>query len=354
MSPPRISLLPILFGLALFSSALAEETSPETQSMIGYKVTPKVIYGQGAITKDGNKVSRDLWMDVYEPVEEAQEARPAVIMTFGGAFHRGGHRYSFHVGGAQDTSMGDYCRTMASRGYVCFAIDYRLTPEGPVPSMSGYTEDDIDMATFRYIVPQVNAVRNEMGLKAIDFNDPQGAKLIRDAVLSAAEDLRMAVEHVRKSAKRYNIDPDRIVVGGFSAGGITSWNVAHGMGAPVGGAFLLSGGNIGLDGTKSVTADSPPILLFLAENDLNGALEAMPHLLSLYEKAGVWYTFAWVPGFGHFYPSGATSLSGDGSKMSVEARILKFLSEDNRRKVTRLNVANKALHPTLMGGLLWV
>ena len=38
-----------------------------------------------------------------------------------------------------------------------------------------------------------------------------------------------------------------MIIGGFSAGGITSLNVAQGMHEPVAGAFLLSGANVGFD-----------------------------------------------------------------------------------------------------------
>ena len=99
------------------------------------------------------------------------------------------------------------------------------------------------------------------------------------------------------------------------------------MYAPVAGVFMLSGGNIGFDINKALTAKNPPSLMFLGQHDLEQAHEAMALMLQNYEKASAGYTFFWVPGFGHFYPAGTTSLSGDGSKMSVEARILKFLDQ---------------------------
>jgi len=324
----------MLFLMVLIISACTEETSPKpqetsakTQTMIGYKITPNVTYGQGDVVRDGETFSRDLWMDVYEPVEKAEEPRPAVIMTFGGSFHRGGPRFTFEVDGAQDTSMGDYCRKLASLGYVCFAIDYRLATELPVLSMTGYSEADLDMKSFETVIPQVNHVRQSMGLSILDPKKPEDIQFARDFVLSAAEDLNNAVTFVRNSAQQYNIDPDRIVLGGFSAGAITSWNVAQGMDAPVAGVFTLSGASVGFDITKVLTADSPPSLLFLGEYDLAQAQEALGQLLQEYKKANAPYTFAWVPGFGHFYPAGAPSLSGNATKMSVERRIVEFLEQ---------------------------
>jgi len=327
MRQSRIIPITVMFFTMMFSIAVDRTEASEPQSMLGYTVTPKVTYGHGEIIKNGKKISRDLWMDVYEPVEAVQKTRPAVIMTFGGSFHRGGPRFTFEVDGVQDTSMGDYCQKFAQQGYVCFAIDYRLAPENPVLSMSGYSEDDLDMKSFNFVIPQMGHVRNSQGLKPLDAGNPKDVKFVRDVVLSAAQDLRKAVEFVRQSAKKYNINPDQIVLGGFSAGAVTTWNVGHGMHAPVAGVFTLSGANIGFDINKALTAKNPPSLMFLGQHDLEQAHEAMALMLQKYEKVGAEYTFSWVPGFGHFYPAGAASLSGDASKMSVEARILKFLDQ---------------------------
>jgi len=329
MHLPKIFLIPILLCVTLPSATFAEEDSSKTQAMIDYKVTPNVTYGQGVVTKNGNKVTRNLWMDVYEPVEQAQQPRPAVIMTFGGAFHRGNPRETFADSGAQDTSMGGYCRKFASRGYICFAINYRLTPEGPVPSMEGYSVNDLDLGRMDILIDQVNHVRNQMSLQTLDLNDPDEAKLLSDAVLSAAEDLRSALHHIRANSKKYGVDTTRIVLGGFSAGAITTLNVAHGMQSPIAGAFLLSGTDVGFDIKKITQASktSTPILMFGGQNDLPGLHVSAPDLIKHYEKIGVEYDYAWVAGFGHFYPAGAVSLGIDGSRKSVEERISLFLQE---------------------------
>ena len=65
--------------------------------------------------------------------------------------------------------------------------------------------------------------------------------------------------------------------------------------------------------------------MFMGQYDLAGALSSVPQLIAHYKKVGVDYEFAWVPGFGHFYPAGAASLGSDAVSMSVEGRIAKFL-----------------------------
>lgn len=223
--------------------------------------------------------------------------------------------------------MSDYCRRFATRGYTCFAIEYRLTPEGPVPSGEGYRADWIEPDSLLPLLPQANHIRETMDLPPLDFSIPEQKTTMVDGVISAAEDLHKAVLHIREFADTYEIDPNRIALGGFSAGAVTSWNVAHGMGVPVSGVFLLSGTDAGFDVNKAVTSssDRAPILMFMGQYDLAGALSSVPLLIAHYEKVGVDHEFAWVPGFGHFYPAGAASLGGDAVSMSVEGRIAEFL-----------------------------
>jgi predicted esterase len=313
----------VCFGLSI-TPAKAQEAAAVT-----YSLEAGVVYGQGVVTKEGKAVSRDLWMDIYFPTKKTVSPRPAVILTFGGAFHRGSPRLTFQSGGAQDTSMGNYCRRFAARGYACFAIEYRLTPEGPVPSGEGYKSDWINPDSLLPLLPQANHIRETMDLPPLDFTITAQEKTMVDGVISAAEDLRKAVLHIRENADRYDIDPDRIALGGFSAGAVTSWNVAHGMGVPVSGVFLLSGSDAGFDVTKAVTASSerPPILMFMGQYDLAGALSSIPSLIDHYKEVGVDHEFAWVPGFGHFYPAGAASLGNDAVSMSVEGRIVEFLED---------------------------
>ena len=324
----------LCFSLWFPAPALAAES----QSIPSYTVTPNTIYGKGEIIEAGSAMLRDLWMDVYEPLEtppEMPEPRPAVIFTHGGAFHRGDPRHTYHEGGAQDTSPGDYCRKLASRGYVCFAIAYRLATENPRPSRLGYEDSDLNEESVTILFDQVNKIRSGMvdeegnPLDPLDPENLEDIAFLHRAVLSAAEDLRLAFRHICRHSGEYHIDPERVVLGGFSAGAITSLNVAHGMHEPVAGVFLLSGANVGFDILNTVTdsSDTPPILMFQGQNDLEAAFVAIPDLLQHYEDVGVSYKFAWVPAFGHFYPAGATSLSGDGSKISVEERIVQFLKK---------------------------
>ena len=284
-----------------------------------------IVYGKGIVTHDGKKVSRELWMDAYLPVG-GEGKHPALIFTHGGSFHIGSPRTGFTVNGAQTTSPADYCRLFAGLGYSCFAIQYRLGPEDPVPNREGYTEDQIEHNTIALMMDRIAVIRENLNLRALDVSKPKDHKIMSNIVLSAAEDLRSALRFVINNADKYKVDKDRIVLGGFSAGAVSSVNVAHGMKEPVAGIFMLSGGPI-FKITETVTkaSDTPPILFFFAQHDLSGGIKIAPFLVNYYKKVGVDFEFAWVPAFGHFYPSGATSMGADGMLLSVEERIVRFV-----------------------------
>jgi len=124
---------------------------------------------------------QDLLVDIYEPTGDTEEARPLVIWCFGGAF----------IGGDRQ-QMEPYCEFMTQRGYVSASIDYRLWD----------------------IFGQ--------GL-------PDSLDLLDTAVKSIG-DLKAAIRFFRQDAATdnlYRIDPNRILVGGLSAGAITALHTAY-------------------------------------------------------------------------------------------------------------------------------
>lgn len=302
----------------------------DSPDVVRYKVTTDVIFGQGKILKDGKETTKDLWMDVYYPVEKSNRPRPAVILTYGGSFHRGNPRVPYVGLGAQTTTMSQYAMRYAEEGYVCFTITYRVAPDNPVIGpYEGFTEDDLDASFFGSpaAVEQVNTIRGQMGLE--ELTSESAPEILKDAVIAAAEDLRTAIRHVKKSSNKYNVDPKRIAIGGFSAGAVTSLNVAFGMQEEVAAVFSNSGSPwvFNMDKLLPNASDLPPALLFVSQNDYPVIMVSVGPFLKQLEANGVEYSFNWVPGFGHFYPSGATSLANDGTQMSVEQRTILFLKD---------------------------
>ncbi|MGD8719125.1 MAG: alpha/beta hydrolase [Candidatus Zixiibacteriota bacterium] len=323
-------------GFAILISALAAPAGAQygadidglsdNEKAFGYTLTVDVPYGKGKVTTDGKVVERDLLMDVYEPVDGPAVGRPAVVLIHGGAFHRGGpRRPPYREMGAVHSRMEDYARLLTPQGYVCFVVSYRLIPENPVPDMSSDAEG---LQTYNELITdaglaRTNLVRGFMGLPLVSEANLQ---VLWNGVLSAAEDINKAISHVRDSAEEYGIDPERVAVGGHSAGATTTLNAVYGLKAPVAAIFPLSPAVSGFDMKKAVDSpELPPMLLVVSQNDEPAVAETIPPFITAVREAGLDYEFAWVPGYGHFYPSGAVSLGDDGLRMSVGERIAAFL-----------------------------
>ena len=168
------------------------------------EVKRDILYGQGVIRENGEQVTRDLAMDLYLP-SGAENPLPAVIYTHGGSFHIGSPRTGYSVSGAQSTSPADYCRMFAGLGYACFAIEYRLGPEEPIAAGIGYSEDHVDRDSIQLMMDRVGVIRSNLGLRLLDASDPEDNQLLTDTVLSAAEDLRKALDFVVENAAIFRL-----------------------------------------------------------------------------------------------------------------------------------------------------
>lgn len=295
------------------------------------RVHPDLVYGQGLVGGE-QATERPLLMDWYEPLAATDELRPAVIMAFGGSFVRGskGDEH-FTENGAQDSSMADYCRAFARQGFNCFSIEYRLAGERPV--LATPIAADRLMPEALAVTPQTTAridiARQAIGLPPMD--DAARAEFWQ-ALLSASEDMELAVNHVRSQSAQYGVDPERLALGGFSAGAITAINTAYGRHVPVKAVVSLSGSTWGYLLQGNLPAQPPALLQLVAQEDLPGVIRGSGAVARALDSAGASRQQAWVPGFGHFYPMGAISLGADFSKLSVEQRVVGFLREQLNRE----------------------
>lgn len=303
----------------------------EASSAFGYKLQTDIVYGQGIIAPEGKRTARDLMLDLYAPIEPSAKPLPAIIYVHGGAHHRGGRMQPpFRLDGAVHSRPEDYARLLAPHGFAVFVVEYRLATENPEPDLrpgeAGLLED-LDAFITPTVFAATTRARVAMGLKP--FSDTMEDRLfLWKAGIAGAEDVKKAVDFVIENARRYNVDPDRIAVGGHSAGAGITLNVGLGLDERVAAIFPLSGPDIAFD--HSVVAERagiPPTLLVYSQYDEHAQLDALPGLIALLKKAGVDYEFAWVPGFPHFYPHNAPSLGMDGTRMSVGDRIVGFLKK---------------------------
>ena len=323
-----------LFCMSISNAARGDE-------VFGYEAELDVVFGTGRIAPDGIERERELRMDVYTPsasnadytssTSASDGPHPAVIYVHGGAHHRGGRRVEpFRLEAAVHSRPEDYARLLAPLGFVVFAIEYRLATEYPEPELAPGEENlisDVDA----YITPQVFEAtvraRNAMGLPPLE-NSAEDRLFLWKAGMAGAEDANKALEFIIDNADRFNIDPERIAMGGHSAGGGITLNVGLGMGAPLAAIFPLSGPGI-LYEHEAVKgyAELPPTLLAYSQFDEHTQLGDLPRIISLLREADAEYSLAWVPGFAHFYPHNAVSLGDDGTRMSLGDRITSFLVE---------------------------
>ena len=317
----------IALGMGAAPRADAEDFAGDAY---GVAVQADVTYGQGIIGASGaNPRARDLKMDVYRPLTDGRPlaARPAVIMMFGGAFHRGSKGNArFEEDGTSDSAMGDWCQVFAAAGYVCLSIEYRLMPEDPAlpKGLDPAALFPKAMAKDPASTARIDVVRARMGLPPLDDTTREQ---LWNTVFAASEDLATAIAYARAHAGQLGLDPDRIAVGGFSAGGLSAVNVAYGANAPVKAVISLSGGIGGYDLRKTAKAGMPPGLFIEGQNDLEGVQLGTRAVLGALRAAGIRAESAWMPGFGHFYPMGAPSLGSDMTKQTLKTRVLRFLDQ---------------------------
>ena len=331
----RLSLVGFAF-VALLSPAAAQG-----DPTFGYSVELDVVFAKGKVAPEGVETERDLRMDVYSPSKENADYTgkadrtdgpyPAVVYVHGGAHHRGGRRIEpFRLEAAVHSRPEDYARLLAPLGYVVFVVEYRLATENPEPNLKP-GEANLREDVSAYITPAVFEAtvraRTSMGLPPLEDNDEDKLFLWK-AGMAGAEDVNKAISFVAANADRFNIDPERIAVGGHSAGGSITMNVGLGMQSPVKAIFPLSGTDILFEHSAVAQfPDLPPALLMYSQFDEHTQLGQLPGIIALLRNANVDYQLAWVPGFAHFYPHNAVSLGDDGTRMSVGDRIIAFLDK---------------------------
>ncbi len=328
----------IRFSIAWATGALLGMTAPtalSAEDMVGgaytVSVSPDVVYGKGMVGATSTKpYYRDLKLDIYRPIANGKPVagRPAVVLAFGGAFLRGSKgTMRFEEDGASDSSMGDWCQTLAAAGYVCLSIEYRLMPEDP--ALPAGLDPAVLMPKAMLKDPvataRIDVIRGRMGLPLLDDSSREQ---LWNTVFAAAQDLGMAVGYARSHAAELGIDPERIAVGGFSAGGASAVNAAYGFGVPVKAVVSFSGGMGGFNIAKAAKAGMAPALLITGQNDLEGVQLGNRGVQAGLGVAGIKTESAWMPGFGHFYPMGAPSLGSDMTKLTLKARVLRFLERN--------------------------
>lgn len=163
----------IFFIILLFSNAVFAQSSPAVDTSYTIKSTyQKLIkkYPFITIPQEKKKVDvvqikdiiyqqrneRALYLDAF--YNKKKKLNPAIIMIHGGGW-RSGNKSQMHT----------LAKEMASKGYSCFAVEYRLSLEAKYPE--------------------------------------------------GVYDVKNAIKFIKDNARKFNVDPDKIAVLGCSSGG---------------------------------------------------------------------------------------------------------------------------------------
>jgi dienelactone hydrolase len=208
------------------------------------EVTHDVVY-RSTVDYRGRPV--DLKLDIYEPAGDREAARPALVWMHGGWFIFG-----------DKSNMANYARASAERGYVGISLQYRLRPEITPADLAGVVAASYD----------------------------------------AYDDATAGVQWLQEHAHEYRIDPDAIAVGGYSAGGVLSWNLAF-LPGERGPARPLIAGSVPIAGIPFADPEpgDPPIIGFHATDDSTVPVE--PARDRCAEAVAIDVTCEWVE-----YPTG--------------------------------------------------
>jgi predicted esterase len=301
---------------------------PFLTSREAVRVTRDVAYaeaGVGFVSGKGASAHRQLRLDIYEPETHSGPPRPALVLAFGGAFHRGSKETDeFGDQDGMSTPVAEYCRLFAERGYVCFCIDYRLTQEKPDPGFTPVLLPGEAMNKDR-----VNVVRGMLGLP------PATDEELANGIEGATDDMVKAISFVRSRSRAYGVDISRIAIGGFSAGAVISLYAAFVERAPVAAVVSLSGRiskagrEIGMTGAP----DEPAVLMFVGERDLPVIAEEADDTEAHMTRVGLRQNLIRLAGATHFYPKSTPIPAVRGlAADDVETAIAAFLYETLRLK----------------------
>lgn len=231
--------------------------------LFGVKTSKNIIYGTGNVRKPIVGI-KDLLLDIYTPTGKTPSKLPAIIFIHGGGFEHGSK---------DDKEVVKFCKKYTERGYVTLSIDYRLT------------KDDSP---------------NEPGMM------PSFLPLTR-AMNAAAQDACKAIRWLRTNAEIYKVDPNRIVLGGGSAGATTAMYVGYqnanpskskiGSTARVQAIIDLWGGMTGDE--NLIIPGAPPISIIHGDADSTSSVNNAYAIANQCKKVGVGFNIQIVPGAGH-------------------------------------------------------
>ena len=216
---------------------------------------------------DGSRMVRNVThptLTMYLP-DPAKADGTAIIICPGGA-------YWFLSWENEGTKVAEW---LAERGAAAFVLKYRLRD-------SGATEEE-----FEKVMEEIRQLMKRISTPGERPRDDAGSaeREERQRVIELAiEDGRQAIRIVRRNAREWNVDPERIGIMGFSAGAGVTLGAAlkydeesrPNFAAPIYGGFA--------DGAV-IPKDAPPLFILAAQDD-NFAAIASARMFYEWKNAG--------------------------------------------------------------------
>ncbi len=169
------------FLLAMFAAASGiSQPCDYRQKKYTVRQELKTVYG---VAKSYGNGTDTLFIDIYKPVGDNNTLRPMILFIHGGGFSGGNYK-----------DVTNQAKSFAQRGYVAATASYRL----------GF---------FRPVIP-------DQYPWALDKAEPERA------AYRAMQDIKGAVRYLKGRNLSDSADVHNFFIGGFSAGAITSLNVA--------------------------------------------------------------------------------------------------------------------------------
>ncbi|MBQ6612194.1 MAG: alpha/beta hydrolase [Alistipes sp.] len=181
---------------------------------------------------------QELMLDIYALPSDGSKPRPCMIFAFGGGFVMGERDHEYYA---------RYFDTLASSGIVVASIDYRLGLKNP---------------------PKNGNIKTMIGA-------------MQHAIDIAVEDIYSATCFVLQNSEKLNIDPNRVMLSGSSAGAIAAlhaeWNRCNGAEIAevlpkdfsYAAVVACAGAIFSTDGKPKFKSEPAPMLLFHGTSDGN-------------------------------------------------------------------------------------
>ena len=163
---PPIRLAALLTPLLCGALAAQDCSIPFHAPLFGTQAEPDLWYGNATRF---NGATDSLRLNLFKPVGDGQEERPLVIAIHGGGFSAGNRN-----------ELNDYCTTLASMGWACATISYRLGfyGTGLLDPPWAYDANEIRRATYRAMQDTKGAIRYLKARSAQDSTSTTNVLLV--------------------------------------------------------------------------------------------------------------------------------------------------------------------------------